>query len=121
MLSDKPSINPGSLIGGCVNAENLRSDASFSAEKKEKWVTRARKGTRGRTDWAISSQEGPSRALPVLRGAVGCVLNLGGREEDQLQTNHVSQEEMSNGYRVLSVLGCACVSEMCDMSWIVDP
>ena len=49
MFSDKPSINPGSLIGGCVNAENLRSDASFSAEKKEKWVTRAGKGTKGRT------------------------------------------------------------------------
>ena len=79
-----------------------------------------REGNEGKDDWAIAAQEGPSRALPVLREAIGCVLNLGGREEDQLRTNHVSKEEVSNGYRVLGVLGCACVSEMCGMSWIVD-
>ena len=78
-------------------------------------------GNEGKDDLAIAAQEGPSRALPVPRGAVACVLNLGGREEDQLRTNHVSKEEVSNGYRVLGVLGCACVSEMCGMSWIVDP
>ena len=84
-------------------------------KKRSGSLVRGRERREGRLGYLSAG-----RTLSRSTCAVGCVLNLGGREEDQLRTNHVSKEEVSNGYRVLGVLGCACVTEMCGIWHVMD-